>query len=941
MTSKISPCIFVGLGTTGLRILEELRKLVYEEYGVAGLPCFRYIVIETNQDSTADDLFIPYKPASYEQIKLIHIPIPDLDSIKTPVKKADWLDPKILSLTQRSFIYGAGHRRQIGRLCLWENWSAIEPVIIDAVRNVNSMSSRKETETFLKEKYFPRKHIEIENPNESLVCATPDVYIVGTLCGGTCSGTFIDIAYTFHHLLTVRSRRTVKGDTNSDIIGIFTIPDRLYAKSPPTEIHLASCWAALTELDYYTRDDTVYTSNPSGKNVSIKEPPFSTVYLVSKINSANVGLEQDTELEQMCAMNLFTEVVAGMASVKMENRVNIPAAGTGYLEINTDGYIRAFNSFGLSAAWYPRYRIEKATVRRIGLEVLNDWIGDDKFNKEDVYREARKDWDNLLSYARNYILRGSNDLIHLLNQLFDSRSGDFNELPESAIADYLADFPNKGNTLSMMFMKGGEYYRNIESASKLLNSQIEDKIKNLVSNYFRNHTSAEAKQYVSLLEQFITETLKGLPRNLPEYSQRPDMPERNEVFNNFLTKILFMRKKAIEEYKDYLWDNFKQKSFSYLNSLCDQFLINNLENLLNIIKILKTRVNSASSKMLTFKITCQREYEESIEYKKTTNIVIFSQGKKNSIKEDVEIILAKIMKNASKETLRSRMLSKTNTNQSNSSNEEDPLSLFERRYEDLISTLDVNFTQLVKPHVESYNIGQKLHESGEPEINNFVNSSAPYFEPSRTWVRMITPQDPNFVFSNEENTGRILTDIANKFMIDAKFVYKQSPIEHFIFFYQEIPGLALSDFDFLPELQSALHNMENDTNQPTQYTHRLGRVMFDQTLRIQTARQWIIDMKDLAPELFQSEHGDCVLRYKDHDGLIKDIYLDDEESLKEHVNRLSLPVFIEHLASRLRSIEREELVKRMNDRKSRFTKKEDREQIDKRHAEILKAYDAK
>ena len=45
----IQPSLFVGIGTTGLRIVQFLRRFVFEEFGVPGLPFFRYLVIESEK----------------------------------------------------------------------------------------------------------------------------------------------------------------------------------------------------------------------------------------------------------------------------------------------------------------------------------------------------------------------------------------------------------------------------------------------------------------------------------------------------------------------------------------------------------------------------------------------------------------------------------------------------------------------------------------------------------------------------------------------------------------------------------------------------------------------------------------------------------------------------------------------------------------------------
>lgn len=73
----ISPCLFIGLGTNGWEIPHDLRKFVIEEFGRAGLPCFRYLAIETDKNKQPDDSSIPHKPEPYEEINSLYITVAD------------------------------------------------------------------------------------------------------------------------------------------------------------------------------------------------------------------------------------------------------------------------------------------------------------------------------------------------------------------------------------------------------------------------------------------------------------------------------------------------------------------------------------------------------------------------------------------------------------------------------------------------------------------------------------------------------------------------------------------------------------------------------------------------------------------------------------------------------------------------------------------------
>src|SRR5437879_8878170 len=92
----VSPCLFIGLGSTGLNILEDVRRLFYEEFGVGGLPCFRYLVLETDKQKRSDDAFLARPAAKHERINLLPIIIPDVEAVEVRTEMDDWLDRRLI-----------------------------------------------------------------------------------------------------------------------------------------------------------------------------------------------------------------------------------------------------------------------------------------------------------------------------------------------------------------------------------------------------------------------------------------------------------------------------------------------------------------------------------------------------------------------------------------------------------------------------------------------------------------------------------------------------------------------------------------------------------------------------------------------------------------------------------------------------------------------------
>src|SRR4051812_36903998 len=114
---SVSPCIFIGIGTNGWRIIDDLRQLFFEEFGVGGLPCFRYVALETNAGRVPDDSFLPPNPKPYETIRHVHITIPDIGVIKKRIDPKldqefkpglkDWLDVQLIERGNKSYQAGA------------------------------------------------------------------------------------------------------------------------------------------------------------------------------------------------------------------------------------------------------------------------------------------------------------------------------------------------------------------------------------------------------------------------------------------------------------------------------------------------------------------------------------------------------------------------------------------------------------------------------------------------------------------------------------------------------------------------------------------------------------------------------------------------------------------------------------------------------------------
>ena len=399
----IRPTLYIGLGTTGTEILDNLRERNFQEYGRAGLPIFRYVSIETDRGNTGkfssiddadrvefdspDDQSVPrilrsgLTPYSYERNRVIHTTISDRETIRGQITPsnllsfkehlADWLDERILDSAAVKFGGGgAGNIRMAGRLALWENWNkdgkSVKPILRNAYFEIREPERRNDARDILK-RHFGRE-IKVDPK-------TRNVFIVGTLCGGTCSGMLLDIAYYFRHI----------GNADTKIYGLFTMYNEHLALGGDPGILLANCYASLVELDFYARRETAYEITlPDETSIYERREPFNVATFFSPTNMEDWSCTTEghfdlDQLNQMVATDLFVRSL-GVETLIEADLVNAPARDSRFGKVRNVGDTPGKNAFvqymfssGVTDIWLPKERIVKGAVGEFIQELQRKW----------------------------------------------------------------------------------------------------------------------------------------------------------------------------------------------------------------------------------------------------------------------------------------------------------------------------------------------------------------------------------------------------------------------------------------------------------------------------------------------------------------------------------------------------------------------------------------
>ncbi len=270
----LRPTLVIGVGYTGLRVVQRFRRQLADRYGpAAATPLIRTLYIDTDPDALAaasapdqpgtglaplapEDVF-PAKlqrPAHYHKPRLNGRTLGD-----------GWFDPQLLYKLPRTPVT-LGYRA-FGRLAFCDHYRTFVPKVqaeLEACLDPDALAATRRA-----------TGLDVRTNR-------PRVYVVAGLGGGTGGGMFLDIAYT------VRSRLKRLGYAAPDVVGLLLPP-----AGPPGDVTAqaqANTYAALTELHHYGRPDSTFVAAYDERAGSIRDgdPPFSQVYLLPGLAAAPV-----------------------------------------------------------------------------------------------------------------------------------------------------------------------------------------------------------------------------------------------------------------------------------------------------------------------------------------------------------------------------------------------------------------------------------------------------------------------------------------------------------------------------------------------------------------------------------------------------------------------------------------------------------------------------
>jgi hypothetical protein len=278
------PTVLVGVGGTGVEVLSRVRRLVEETYGsLKNFPIISFLIIDTDKDYKVNNPEAAGTPLQDNEKFWASVSGKEVSDIMSNMGKYPWIEswfPKELERNIGALEAGAGQIRACGRFAFFYNYHKIQQKFNEACDRV------KGHENFMLDKYG----IKVSSGGLN-------VFVTGSLSGGTGSGMLIDLGYCI--------RNWLKGQASPLITAIVPMPNA-FASIKVGDRVLANGYAAMMELSYFSDYRTEYAVQFSGglaDEVRNKRPPFDFTYLVgTKNGESEFSLDQ---IREMIGQNIF------------------------------------------------------------------------------------------------------------------------------------------------------------------------------------------------------------------------------------------------------------------------------------------------------------------------------------------------------------------------------------------------------------------------------------------------------------------------------------------------------------------------------------------------------------------------------------------------------------------------------------------------------------
>lgn len=405
-TMQVSPTIVIGLGGSGTYTVRRLKRLMELRYGIPPLVQFLYLDCDQNAFTPKPEL------ADVSDSERINLLMPNPEQILEDARRGtgeweamqEWL-PEGLRVSILRNAIGAGGIRPIGRFAFFCHLQEFQQRFTSAL--TNCLAIEREIQT----------RLGAQVGNVTVNTNSLRVYIVGSLCGGTGSSLFLDIAVLARHFI-----RQQAPNATPSIIGVFYLPSvfqnvpTLRANRAFFDIICANAYAGLMELEYFCDHDELRTKPfkfryPHIGDIEVRNSVYDEDFVVESFTPDGRTLMRDEEVFEMVAKSLLVDLGSPIGAAVRAANANITTVLT-MDPCRVTQKRRFIHGLGMTSVAVPVLEMAK----RGALKILRTFLHD-KLLGNDLPTSELDEKVNSFLRANNLDERGdSDDLLDALSE---------------------------------------------------------------------------------------------------------------------------------------------------------------------------------------------------------------------------------------------------------------------------------------------------------------------------------------------------------------------------------------------------------------------------------------------------------------------------------------------------------------------------------------------
>jgi hypothetical protein len=327
---EVNPTFIIGLGGVGNKVVRLVRErfLATSEKGVLPPTVLLRSIDTTNQPPSWAD---PLPEKMFTNIGNF-----DADDVVNNLESYQeinrWYKYAKGEFAPGFVSSGAKAKRPVGRICFFHQFNRIKTALESDFAVPKSID--------LRERLMREQEIDVSQ--------VPQVFLVGSIAGGTCSGMFIDAAFAARRMLMDLGYHGIQ------VIGIFALPSVIHADSKDEDTDMAlqrriNAMGALQELDFLMRSwDTgsFELDYPRLGRFAPVAPLFNQMFLMGRTKEDGVRFESGKDIMIRQAHFLYSMASASIGGDVTDIMVNVPEKVDPSQRLMGDGQIGVYCTFG-------------------------------------------------------------------------------------------------------------------------------------------------------------------------------------------------------------------------------------------------------------------------------------------------------------------------------------------------------------------------------------------------------------------------------------------------------------------------------------------------------------------------------------------------------------------------------------------------------------------